>query len=31
MVKVGKQDTFKKYYRLNNVKNEIKYIVMDSY
>ena len=24
MVKVGKQDTFKKYYQLNNMKNEIK-------
>ena len=24
MVKVGKQDTFKKYYLLNNMKNEIK-------
>ena len=23
MVKVGKQDTFKKYYQLNNMKNEI--------
>ena len=24
MVKVGKEDTFKKYYQLNNMKNEIK-------
>ena len=26
MVKGGKQDTFKKYYQLNNMKNKIKWL-----